>query len=86
MSRVVDYISGTCRNEPEARKAHLYAKTAAGHLWPMCDLGWNRSDGAAFSILRGWGSSKGTCKTCAKNVALKKRPVIRPRKHKTRWI
>ena len=28
-------------------------KTAAGHLWPMCIYGWNRSNGHRLSILRG---------------------------------
>lgn len=86
MSAVVDYVWGVCRNEPDARKAHLYALTRAGNYWPMCDLGWNRSDGAGFSIFRGHGSARGCCKTCVKNRDKGKPPVIRARRHKTRWI
>lgn len=86
MSKVVDYIEGVCRNEPNASRSHLYASTVAGNLWPMCDYGWNRSNGSRFSIFRGWSSSRGTCKICEANVDAGKRPVVRARPHKTRWL
>lgn len=86
MSEVIDYIVGADRNNPDLARAHMYAITKAGHYWPMCDYGWNRSDGERFSILRGNGSARGVCKLCEKNIELGKRPVIKPRKHKTRWL
>ena len=86
MSKVVSYISGVCRNNPEGSRSHLYAQTAAGNLWPMCDYGWNRSDGHRFSILRGWRGGRGHCKLCEANAAAEKRPVIHACEHKTRWL
>jgi hypothetical protein len=86
VSQVIDYIIGADRNNPDEARAHMYAKTAAGHLWPMCDYGWNRSDGERFSILRGWGSARGVCKLCERNIEQGKRPVIKPRPQKTRWL
>lgn len=86
MSKVIDYISGVCRNDPEGSRSHTYAKTSAGNYWPMCDYGWNRSNGWRFSILRGWRGGRGHCRICEKNVAEGKRPVIRAREHKTRWL
>lgn len=86
MSKVINYISGADRNTPELARSHMYAETAAGNLWPMCDYGWNRSNGERFSILRGWGSPKGECKICRRNIENNKRPVIKPFAHKTRWL
>lgn len=86
MSKVVRYIIGADRNNPEKSRAHYYAITAFGKYWPMCDYAWNRSDGQAFSILRGWGSSRGECRLCLKNMAEGKRPVVTARVHKTRWL
>ena len=86
MSVVVDYIIGADRNNPDAARAHYYAITNAGNYWPMCDYGWNRSDGERFSILRGWGSARGECALCRANMAAGKRPVLHARKHKTKWI
>jgi len=86
MSKVVDYISGVDRNNPDEARSHLYALTEAGNLWPMCDYGWNRSSGARFSILRGWGSALGACKVCEKRAAQGLRPILRARTHRTRWL
>lgn len=86
MSKVVDYISGADRNNPDLARSHLYAQTAAGNLWPMCDHAWNRSSGRRFSILRGWGSARGACKVCEKRAEQGLRPVIHAREHKTRWL
>lgn len=86
MSRVIDYIEGADRNNPQLARSHLYAITAAGHYWPMCDYGWNRSGGHRFSILRGWGSPRGTCKICEKRVEAGLRPILKARAHKTRWL
>ena len=86
MSAVVGYIIGADRNNPDEARAHYYARTKAGHYWPMCDYAWNRSDGAAFSILRGHSSARGICKLCEKNIDDNRRPVINPRPHKTKWI
>ncbi|QDV34976.1 hypothetical protein [Tautonia plasticadhaerens] len=86
MSVVVRYIEGADRNDPNAARSHMYALTKAGNYWPMCDYGWNRSNGARFSILRGWGSKRGTCAICLRNVEQGKRPVIHARSHKTKWL
>lgn len=86
MSKVIDYLLGADRNNPDAARAHWYAKTAAGNLWPMCDYGWNRSSGSRFSILRGWTSARGECKICARRAEQGLRPVIHARQHKTKWL
>jgi len=86
VSKVVSYVSGADRNNPDEARAHLYAYTKAGHLWPMCDYGWNRSDGDRYSILRGWGSARGTCAICERRKAAGLRPIFRARPHKTRWL
>ena len=85
MSKVVGYRSGQCRNDEDAL-SHTYAMTAAGGLWPMCDLGWNRSDGERFSIFRGTPGSEGDCETCAQRVREGLRPILRAKPHKTRWL
>lgn len=85
MSKVIGYRTGTCRNDAKAR-AHLYAETAAGHLWPMCDYGWNRSNGARFSIFRGPLGSISECAICERRRAKGLRPIIHARPHKTRWL
>ncbi len=84
--RVIDYISGACRNEPDASRAHLYAITEDGDYLPMCDYGWNRSDGERLSILRGWGSARGLCKICQRRRDAGLPPVETARKHKTKWL
>lgn len=86
MSKVVHYLMGAGRNNPDAARAHIYAKTAAGNLWPMCDYGWNRSNGSRFSILRGWGSERGNCKICERRLEAGLRPVVHARPHKTKWL
>jgi hypothetical protein len=85
VSKVVSYRSGQCRNSERAM-THTYADTAAGNLWPMCDYGWNRSDGARFSIFRGPPGTEGDCAICRKNVEAGKRPVINAKPHKTKWL
>ncbi len=86
MSAVISYIEGMCRNEQHKIRSHIYALTKAGHYWPMCSYGWNRSDGESFSIFRGHRSGRGTCKICLNNKLAGRRPVIRPFKHKTKWL
>ena len=81
----MEYVEGICRNEPDAVRSHLYAKTEEG-LFPMCGYGWNRSNGKRWSIFRGHRSEKGTCKLCLKNVKDKKSPVVNGWIHKTKWI
>jgi hypothetical protein len=82
---VIGYRSGSDRNEPRAL-SHTYAMMADGELWPMCDYGWNRSNGEAFSIFRGSPGTQGDCKLCRRNVAAGLRPVLHARKHKTKWL
>jgi hypothetical protein len=86
MSRIVGFVTAADRNNPDEARAHLYARTAAGNYWPMCDYGWNRSDGARFSILRGHGSARGDCKICERRRAAGLRPVIKSRPHRTKWM
>lgn len=85
MSKVVGYRSGQCRNDDRAL-SHTYAMTAVGGLWPMCDYGWNRSDGSRFSILRGTPGTEGDCKICKRRIEAAMRPIIHARRHKTRWL
>ena len=48
------YIVGLGRNPGEEDQvAHLYKGDYNGPMTPMCVRGWNRSDGARFSIYRG---------------------------------
>lgn len=86
MSKVVNYIIGADRNNPDLARAHWYAITTAGNYWPMCEYGWNRSDGHRLSILRGHGSARGTCKTCERRKAAGLPPIIRAHGHKTKWL
>ena len=86
MSKVVHYLLGADRNNPDAARAHIYAKTSAGNLWPMCDYGWNRSNGERFSILRGWNSARGNCKICERRLEAGLRPIVHARPHKTKWL
>lgn len=84
---VVGYRAGTCRNEPEgSRKSHTYAMMNDGELVPMCPLGWNRSNGAAFSILRSAPGTEGNCAVCRKNVAAGKQPLFEGANRKTKWL
>ena len=85
MSKVIGYRAGEDRGDDTAL-SHTYAMTSAGHLWPMCEYGWNRSNGHRYSIFRGSPGSEGDCKLCRANVAAGKRPVVRPRGHKTKWL
>lgn len=81
----MEYVTGACRNEPDATRAHLYADTDEG-LFPMCGYGWNRSDGTSLSILRGHGSRRGTCRLCKKNAEQGRPPVKNGWPHKTKWL
>lgn len=85
MSKVAFYRSGQDRNEDDAL-SHTYAETFAGHLWPMCGYGWNRSNGNRLSIFRGSPGTEGDCKLCAKNIAAGKRPLHKGWPHKTKWL
>lgn len=80
------YVSGTDRNEPNGRKSHVYTGPSYSDLrGPLCMYGWNRSDGAAFSILRNNGSARGPCSICEKRQAEGRGPVP-PTPHPTKWI
>lgn len=80
------YVLAADRNNPDEARAHIYAYDEAGDLWPMCEYGWNRSNGEAFSILRGWGSRRGTCKTCQRRAEDGLEPIKQAKGHKTRWL
>lgn len=77
-----EYVSGVDRNNPDLARAHLYKQSKSGALLPMCDYGWNRSDGQAFSILRGWTSARGDCKICERRANAGLPPIKKARKHK----
>lgn len=79
------YRAGQCRNDPDATP-HTYAEMKDGTLWPMCGYGWNRSNGARFSIFRGTPGSEGDCRICRENVRLCRSPVKIGVKRKTRWL
>lgn len=84
---VVGYRAGVCRNaESGTRKSHTYAMMADGELVPMCPLGWNRSDGVGFSILRQPPGTEGDCAVCRKNVAAGKPPLFEGANRKTKWL
>ena len=82
---VTFYRAGQCRNNDQAL-SHTYAEMADGELWPMCDYGWNRSDGGRFSIFRGSPHTEGDCKICARRVRLNLPPIAESFSHKTRWL
>lgn len=84
--KVTGYVIGADRNNPNEARAHLYALTKSGEYWPMCEYGWNRSDGACLSILRGHGSSRGTCKVCERRRDAGLPPIFQAKGHKTRWL
>lgn len=78
---------GVDRNDPDGVRSHLYVPDPeVGGLVPMCGYGWNRSDGSAFSIFRGWASRRGICKLCERNLAAGRPPVTEGWPHPTRWI
>ena len=80
-----EYVEGMGRNPGEEyQHSHLYEVLDDGYM-PMCGYGWNRSDGYAFSILRGWTGAKGICKVCSKR-AEKNLPGVDPMPHKTKWL
>lgn len=85
---ILDYVIGMGRNPKEEDQcSHLYARYSDGSMLPMCQKGWNRSDGAEFSILRGHVGRKGVCKTCEKNKDSGKAGFqAKPGSHKTKWL
>jgi hypothetical protein len=85
MAEIATYRSGQCRANTHALM-HTYAEMDDGELWPMCGYGWNRSNGDRFSIFRGSPGTEGDCKICARNVRLKKPPVMEGFEHKTRYL
>lgn len=82
---VMQFRSGTCRNEGDKVKSHTYVETGDG-LRPMCGYGWNRSDGDAFSIWRDRYGTEGNCKLCQANLAAGKEPIRDGWPHKTKWL
>lgn len=95
------YVEAIGRNPGEERQhSHLYVSVGpptdvaalaglgarTGYL-PMCRYGWNRSDGAGFSILRGHRGARGLCKVCDRRRE-RGLPGIgaKPGSHKTKWL
>lgn len=96
-----DYVEAIGRNTGEdLQHSHLYVLlqqpsdvaaatgmgACSGYI-PMCRFGWNRSDGASFSIFRGHSGRRGLCKTCFKRAEAGLPPVeSKPGSRKTKWI
>ena len=95
----VKYVEAIGRNPGEEKQhSHLYVQVSnptdvaamtglgarTGYM-PMCIYGWNRSDGEAFSILRGHTGQRGLCKICEKRSKLGL-PPVEPARHETKWI
>lgn len=55
--------------------AHLYKGDFEEPGWPMCRGGWNREDGAGYSIWRGNAGEDGVCPYCKKRAIEGKQPV-----------
>lgn len=64
------YVIGLVRDPlPENRKvAHLYKGTFNDPGDPMCSRGWNRDDGASYSIWRGQVGEVGICLVCRRRA------------------
>lgn len=62
------YIAGLGREFPHPRIAHLYQGTFADPGKPMCKKGWNRDDGATYSIWRGNQGDDGVCAVCLRRA------------------
>lgn len=60
------FVEAIGRNPGEDLISHLYEDFGDYYL-PMCRKGWNRSNGAGFSIFRGHSGLRGLCKDCEKN-------------------
>jgi len=93
-----EYIPGMGRNPGEERQvSHLYVEitlpdpddvrlTIDTYL-PMCQRGWNRSNGASFSIFRGHVAARGVCKICQRRAEAGLPGVeSKPGSHKTKWL
>ena len=83
-----EYVTGMGRNEGEDNLVtHLYEGSYESPGSPMCRFGWNRSNGAAYSIFRNNISNKGICKTCQKRAekGLPSVPAVEG-SHKTKWL
>lgn len=76
------YVTGLDRNDQHL-VAHLYKGTFDNVGRPMCVRGWNRSDGQGYSIFRNCGNR--ICKVCMRR-AREKKPGVKSRFRKTRWI
>lgn len=96
-----NYVEGIGRNPGEEKQhSHLYVEVGeptdvaaltglgarTGYL-PMCRHGWNRSNGAGFSIFRGHRGDRGLCKVCEKRRGAGLPGIeAKPDSHKTKWI
>ena len=78
-----EYVTGLDRNDQHL-VAHLYRGTFANVGNPMCARGWNRTDGASYSIFRNIDHAQ-ICKICVRRAA-KKLDSIKSAQRKTRWV
>lgn len=82
------FVEAIGRNEGEdLQRSHLYREIGPNDYLPMCQYGWNRSDGASFSIFRGHSGRRGLCKICQRRRKLDLPGVeARPGSHRTKWL
>ena len=80
------YVEAIGRNPgEELGRSHLY-RVEGTEYTPMCEWGWNRSDGMSFSISRGWRGYRGLCGLCSRNAGKGALPVYEPKGHPIKWI
>jgi hypothetical protein len=78
------YVEAIGRNPgEETGRSHLYRLP---DYMPMCEWGWNRSDGERYSIFRGHRGAKGCCRTCLKRAEAALPAIYEAKGHPTRWI
>ena len=78
-----EYTTGQDRNEDKV-VAHLYRGGFNNVGNPMCARGWNRSEGAGYSIFRNLTDIR-LCKVCLRR-ANAKLPSVKSLNRSTKWI
>lgn len=63
-----NYVSGLGRSVPHPKLAHLYEGPFDDPGDPMCKRGWNRDEGASYSIWRNNVGDNGICKVCLRRA------------------
>jgi len=74
--KIEGYVVGQSRDhDHDNRVSHLYKGTFDDCGYPMCKRGWNRDNGASYSIWRNNVSPGGICKICLKRATEGKEPI-----------